>query len=116
MFNPIAANYHANIDEEFAVRIEAVSAHDGLDEPYYRMKFGNNLITVFLTDVQRRQIIDALSSAEPLPKSDAQIDAPDCPDSPDGQHHAVPMGVVDDAPLIAECYYCGEKPTEVLRG
>jgi hypothetical protein len=43
--------------------------------PCYTLNFGYGDLTIFLSDEQRRQLLDVLSSAPPLPKSDAQIDA-----------------------------------------
>jgi len=63
MLNPINVSYHAMQDQDFAVRVEAVAAHDGC-EPYYRLKFPE--ATIYLTALQRCQIIRALTDAPPL--------------------------------------------------
>lgn len=44
--------------------------------------------------------------------SSADIFALECPDSPDGKHHAAPIGTEEQyIPRHAvECHYCGEKP------
>jgi hypothetical protein len=52
---------------------EAIEGHDNLDA-YYRFKPTSD-ISLYLSDAQRRQLLDVLSSAPPLPKTDAQIDA-----------------------------------------
>jgi len=74
MFQPFAISFHARQVDDCRMFIEAndpVSA----GAPYYALHFGDRDLTIFLRDEQRRQLLDILSSAPPLPKSDAQIDA-----------------------------------------
>lgn len=107
----------------FFPSIEATGAHDDL-RPYYTFRADN--LTCFFTDDQCRQLMEVLASRPTLPKSDAlptvsemsglldssaDIFAPECPDSPDGKHHAALIGSEEDyysGPL--PCHYCGEKP------
>lgn len=43
---------------------------------------------------------------------DAGCDEPLCPDSPDGNHHAAPIGSDEDlSSACTQCWYCGEKET-----
>lgn len=46
--------------------------------------------------------------------SSADIFAPECPDSPDGKHHAALIGSHEDSLYLpAEpCHYCGEEPED----
>lgn len=62
---------HVSVHLSEPAHIE-VADHDGIPA-YYRLKFASE-ITLFISDEQRRQILDVLSSAPPLPKSDEQID------------------------------------------
>jgi hypothetical protein len=82
---------------------EAVAAHSEMGA-YYRFKPTPD-ITLFMSDQQCGQLMDALASRPPLPL---------CPDSPDGNHHAAPKGSEEDLTLeCKECYYCGEKATQL---
>ena len=65
--------YHANHDDHFSARVEAVTA-PASGCPYYRMILGLD-VTIFLSDADCRAIWEAINSRPPLPKSDAQIDA-----------------------------------------
>lgn len=65
--------YHANQDDHFSARVEAVIA-PASGCPYYRMSLGLD-VTIFLSDADCRAIWEAINSRPPLPKSDAQIDA-----------------------------------------
>lgn len=58
--------------DKMPVTIEAIEAHDSMPA-YYRLMLGG--VWYVITDAHRRQILDALSSAPDLPKTDAQIDA-----------------------------------------
>lgn len=58
--------------DKMPVTIEAIEAHDCMPA-YYRLMLGG--VWYVITDAHRRQILDALSSAPDLPKTDAQIDA-----------------------------------------
>lgn len=50
----------------------SIHAHSTMPS-YYRVNMAG--VRMVITDAHRRQIIDCLASAPPLPKSDAQIDA-----------------------------------------
>jgi hypothetical protein len=63
---------HSYGPDQFPITIEAVEAHSGMPA-YYRIDLAG--VRVVITDAHRRQILDCLASAPPLPKSDAQIDA-----------------------------------------
>ena len=65
--------YHANQDDHFRARVEAITA-SASGCPYYRMSLGLD-VTIFLSDADCRAIWEAINSRPPLPKSDAQIDA-----------------------------------------
>ena len=71
---------HSYGPDQFPISIEAVEAH-GLMPAYYRVDLAG--VRMVITDAHRRQILDCLSSAPPLPKSDAQIDADDDGNSAD---------------------------------
>jgi hypothetical protein len=66
------AGVNSAAPDQMPITIEPVAAHDQMPA-YYRMELGG--VSYTITDAHRRQIIDALASAPPLPKSDAQIDA-----------------------------------------
>ena len=74
MFQPFNVNFHARQVDDCRMFIEA-NQPVSYGEPYYTLHFGNRDLTIFLSDEQRRQLCDVLTSAPPLPKSDAQIDA-----------------------------------------
>lgn len=77
MFQPFTISYHALQEDEFVVRIDAnpgVPSQPNL--PYYTLCIGAGRdLGIFLSDAQCLQIMDALNSRPPLPKTDAQIDA-----------------------------------------
>lgn len=80
--------------EKIKVAIEPVvsTGGEGLPFSYYRFELGG--VSYTLTDSYRRQILDVLSSAPPLPK-DAQIDAEDEEsrgELPPYQHQEFPRG------------------------
>lgn len=55
--------------------IEACEAFDANHDPYYRLELGGVLYT--LTDEHLRHILDVLSSALPLPKSEPECECHD---------------------------------------
>jgi len=63
---------HSRAPKRFPITIEAVAAHASMPA-YYRIQLDG--VRMVITDQHRRDIIDCLSSAPPLPKTDAQIDA-----------------------------------------
>ena len=76
MVQPFSVYYHAQLQDDLCAKI---TPNPGVpsrpDEPYYILSFGLGDLAIFLSDEQRRQLLVILSSAPPLPKSDAQIDA-----------------------------------------
>ena len=54
---------------------EAVEGHDNLDA-YYRFKLTAD-ISLYLSDAQRRQLLDVLSSAPRLPKPEPECECHD---------------------------------------
>ena len=60
---------------DFAPRVSA--QEEGENNPaYFQLWIDRQMsVCISITDEQRRQLLDVLSSAPPLPKSDAQIDA-----------------------------------------
>ena len=54
--------------------MDAVAIHDHVDQPYYRLILGWDMV-IFLSDADCKAIMDALGSRPPLPEPDAQIDA-----------------------------------------
>ncbi len=64
--------YHANQDDHFSARVEAIIA-PASERPYYRLSLGLD-VTIFLSDADCRAIWEAINSRPPLPKSDAQIE------------------------------------------
>lgn len=63
-----------NSQGEFAVSIEAVAPHEHVPNPYYRLKFAQE-ICMILGEHECRKLMEVLGSRPQLPKSDAQIDA-----------------------------------------
>ena len=57
---------------KFPISIEPVEAHSHMPA-YYQVQMAG--VQMVISDAHRRQIIDCLASAPPLPKPDAQIDA-----------------------------------------
>lgn len=66
-----------------------------------------------MTSVESRSQPKAGAGALP---TESQEDSPLCPDSPDGNHHCVPIGCAEEEYHSADCYYCGEKPTVIALG
>lgn len=62
---------HTCAPEHFPITIEAVAAHASMPA-YYRIQLDG--VRMVITDQHRRDILECLASAPPLPKSDAQID------------------------------------------
>jgi hypothetical protein len=70
----ISFSFSALRGEDFAPRLS--TQPERYNPAYFQLWLDNSMsVCICLTDEQRRQLLDVLSSAPPLPKSDAQIDA-----------------------------------------
>jgi hypothetical protein len=87
MIDQLNIHYHAMSSEDFNAQIVAVQGHDGMDA-YYRLNLG--CITIYLTEKQRVELLNALISAAPLPKSGTE------------QHQKTDESVA----TMAKCEYC----------
>ena len=65
--------YHLRNDDVVKMQVVAKPGTSDADGPYYEFHVGD--VVMFVTDERCRQLMDALGSRAPLPKSDAQIDA-----------------------------------------
>ena len=65
--------FHARSENNLACKIVAKPPTGDTDTAYFEFHVGD--VVMFLSDEQRRQLCDVLTSAPPRPQSDAQIDA-----------------------------------------
>lgn len=66
--------FHARSEDTLHSKIVPKAATGEHDRAYFEFHVGEDVV-IFISDEQRRQLLDVLSSAPPLPKTDAQIDA-----------------------------------------
>jgi hypothetical protein len=67
----VSVSVHCRTADDFSVRLEAVPPHESNHDPYYRLRLGWDL-TLYLSDAQCLQLMDALSSRPPLASIDEQ--------------------------------------------
>ena len=65
--------FHARSENNLVCKIVAKPPTGDADTAYFEFHVGD--VVIFLSDEQRRQLCDVLTSAPPLPKSDEHIDA-----------------------------------------
>jgi len=64
---------HDLTNERFRPVFVSVAAHRGMEAYYIFKPFPN--LSIYMSDQQCGQLMDALNSRDPLPKSDEQLDA-----------------------------------------